>query len=144
MRTTVTILLAAAMTLVACDDEKPAKTDEPAPQPKPAEPVEPGETGGGAGGDYAEFTDDQWCVAAHEETVKLVEGIKTSMKENGQENEYEVAPREEYVALCRELPLEMQKCVVIGYAQRHEKECRAREEALEGEDRKNYQQLMGK
>lgn len=124
---------------VACDDSKPAPEapKETASSPS-ADPVPPAAAVDGV-------EDGEWCSLAHEETVKLVEGIRASMKANGQdEADYAPPARDAYVERCRRLPLAMRKCLVISYSTQNQEACLEAERALSPDERETYQALMGK
>ena len=117
----------------------PQKTAEPAIEAPPTPPAENPESA------LANLPDDQFCTVAHSDTVKLVEGIKASMKKTGQEDPSYAAPEQAtYVGLCHKLPLTMQKCLVIAYSMQHKSECQATLEGLNPEARATYNELMGK
>lgn len=140
----IAIIALLSLLTAACEKkeaEAPTKTAE-----TNAAPVEPAtNTGGDA---VAVGENAQWCESAYADTVKLVQAMKETMKRTAKEGdepaEYEVPAKDEYMALCGKLPLEMQHCLVLEHAVENKESCQAEQEALSQDARAAYTELMGK
>lgn len=140
------------LTVAACDEKAPPEPASPEPTTavEPSEPAKAAEPAAAEKEDephpsIANLTDEQWCEVAHADTVKLVEGIKASMKRTGQEDPSYAPPEKgPYVELCRKLPLEMQKCLVMAHAMQNKDACQAAHDAMSPDARAAYTELMGK
>lgn len=151
MRCEFAVLLIACVVLGACDKE-PAKeppeaatTNSAAPPAEPEAPTEPAKVPAGAG--FADFGDADWCPRAHDDTVKIVEGMKQTMKLAGKDagaDDYAPPARAEYLELCGKLPLEMQRCLVVGYAMKNRDGCQTALDGLDDAAKATYSELMGK
>lgn len=143
---TVLVLVAA----ISCDKAPPAH-DEAAPTSTTAAPAPPQETPEAepvdGAPDFAAFQDADWCPRAYEDTVKIVEGMRKTMKLAGKEaGDDEFAPPEQprYLELCGALPIAMRQCLVVGFAARNRDDCQVALDGLDDDARATYNELMGK
>ena len=154
-------ILFAGLLLAACDPpapdgeaeerhHQPTISAEPGSQPPTPEPAAaPAESAPTpAEPDYSKMADDAWCPQAHSDTVKIVEAMRMTMKRAGNDkadsSDYEPPAKDRYLELCGKLPLDMQKCLVVGYAARNRDACQSTMEGLKADEKDAYTQLMGK
>lgn len=141
------VIIAAAATVVLGCEKAPPVTPPgqtnaaPAPAVQTAAQAQPAAAPGEA------RPDSEWCPAAYSDTAKIVEAMKATMKHAGRdagEDAYQAPEEARYLELCAKLPLEMQKCLVIGYAARNRDACEGVLAGLDEAQRAAYAELMGK
>jgi hypothetical protein len=138
--------------LTACESKPEEPAVEPAIEPTPAPAVpqpaaEPVDEPGGDAAEFASMKDADWCPAAHADTMKIVSAMEAAMKKAGVDagpDDYEPPPEPRYVELCGKLPLEMQKCLVVGWAARNRDDCQTSLDGLDADAKSAYAELMGK
>ncbi len=154
MKTIIPACIAVVLVGTACDSKKPTPEMEPgtAAQPSISAPKDGVEPAAKPADDdevlpegVASLGDEEWCKAAHIETVKLVEGIRESLKANSHdESEYELPDEATYLAECGKLPVAMRKCLVISYSTANQQRCLDAEGALDADARAAYGKITGK
>ncbi|UQA60380.1 hypothetical protein [Polyangium aurulentum] len=150
-----TAALALATLAAACkDDESPGQPTAPretAPAPGPSARLplmlfptsNPGKPTG-ALGDTLDAAAGAKGDTPCEQSYATLEAMAAAAEKAGApaETRKKLRPKDKYLASCKELPEEMQKCLVLGYVMEHGDQCQAAKDKLDAAGQEKLKKLM--
>jgi hypothetical protein len=157
---------ALVLALVGCEEKKEAPPPPPPPPAAtapaaaapaaaaPAAPAAPAATPGPAAADPGKALGEAMNAAANatgatpcEQAYNAIDAMMKAMEKNmppGGKSAGSMPPKDKFVAGCKELPPQLQQCMVMNYAMQHQDECRQAQAKVDPATMAKVKALMGK